>query len=95
MKVKLIFAWYDLWIGLFWDKKKKWLYIFPIPMFGVVIKINPFYNWMEELKIIAFNWSPKEYPLESNWELIFWKKYYYERGLSPKETWKDYTKRNY
>ena len=32
-----IFAWYDLWFGLFWDKKKKWLYIFPFPMFGFVL----------------------------------------------------------
>ena len=38
MKVKLIFAWYDLWVGVFIDKKKKCIYIFPIPMFGVVIQ---------------------------------------------------------
>ena len=40
MKVKLIFAWYDLWIGLFWDQKKRWLYVFPIPCFGIVIKFK-------------------------------------------------------
>ncbi len=40
MKVKLIFAWYDLWIGFFWDSKKKWLYILPIPMFGIIIKFK-------------------------------------------------------
>lgn len=37
MKVKLLFAWYDIWIGLFIDKPKRKLYIFPIPMFGIVI----------------------------------------------------------
>lgn len=36
-RIKLIFAWYDFWIGLFWDSKKKLLYIFPIPMIGLCI----------------------------------------------------------
>jgi hypothetical protein len=40
MKVNIIFAWYDLWIGLFWDKKNKWLYVFPIPMCGIVFKFK-------------------------------------------------------
>jgi hypothetical protein len=39
-RVKFIFAWYDLWIGIFWDAKKRWLYIFPIPMFGVRIDLQ-------------------------------------------------------
>lgn len=39
MKVKLIFAWYDFWIGIFYDKKKNWVYIFPVPMFGIIIKL--------------------------------------------------------
>lgn len=40
MKAQLIFAWYDLWVGAFWDKKKKWLYVFLIPMLGLIIKFN-------------------------------------------------------
>lgn len=39
--VKLIFAWYDFWVGLFWDKKKKILYFFPIPMLGIVFRKHP------------------------------------------------------
>jgi hypothetical protein len=39
-KIKLIFAWYDFWIGLFYDTKKKLLYIFPLPMVGIVIDYN-------------------------------------------------------
>ena len=40
MRVKLIFAWYDFWVGLFWDRKKKLLYIFPIPTIGIVINLE-------------------------------------------------------
>lgn len=38
MKVWPIFAWYDLWIGVFVDTKKKRLYVFPIPCCGLVIQ---------------------------------------------------------
>ena len=37
MKAKIIFKWFDFWIGLFWDKKHKSLYLFPIPTVGVKI----------------------------------------------------------
>lgn len=40
MKIKFLFAWYDFWIGLFWDSKKKWLYILPIPCFGIILKFK-------------------------------------------------------
>ncbi len=40
MKIKVIFAWYDFWIGFFWDTKKKWLYIFLIPTLGIVLKFK-------------------------------------------------------
>lgn len=36
--IKLIFAWYDLWIGVFIDKSKKLIYVFPIPMLGLRFK---------------------------------------------------------
>jgi uncharacterized membrane protein len=41
-KIQFIFKWYDGWIGFFWDKQKRFLYIFPLPFFGIVIK--PFRN---------------------------------------------------
>lgn len=37
MKIQLIFVWYDLWIGLFIDRKNKTVYLFPIPMVGIKI----------------------------------------------------------
>lgn len=38
--MKLIFAWYDMWIGFFWDSKRKWLYFFPIPMVNLTNTLN-------------------------------------------------------
>lgn len=40
MKISFLLAWYDVWVGLFWDKKKKWLYILPIPMAGIILKFG-------------------------------------------------------
>jgi hypothetical protein len=40
MKVQFIFKWFDFWVGLFYDRKKKWLYILPIPMFGIILKFD-------------------------------------------------------
>ena len=37
MRIRLIFAWYDFWVGIFWDRQKRALYLFLIPMIGIVI----------------------------------------------------------
>lgn len=37
MKIRPIFAWYDLWIGIFIDTKRKRAYVFLIPMVGIAI----------------------------------------------------------
>lgn len=37
MKVRGIFAWYDLWIGVFIDPAKRRVYIFPLPCLGIVV----------------------------------------------------------
>jgi len=55
------------------------------------LKIKSFDNWMEDLKLIAFKFSPREYPLESKWDLDFWKETYYDKKLTPQETWDVYT----
>lgn len=37
MRVRPIFAWFDLWVGVFVDVGKQRIYIFPIPCIGVVV----------------------------------------------------------
>lgn len=40
MKINFIFAWYNLWIGIYFDKLKKKLYILPLPTLGIVLDFS-------------------------------------------------------
>jgi hypothetical protein len=41
MTIKPLFAWYDLWVGVFWDAAKRKLYVLPLPCIGIVIQFGP------------------------------------------------------
>lgn len=41
IRFKIIFAWYDIWIGFFWDAKQRYLYFFPVPMLGIRVNCKP------------------------------------------------------
>lgn len=41
LKINIFFAWYDFWIGFFYDRDKHILYICPLPM--VVIEVQKKY----------------------------------------------------
>jgi hypothetical protein len=45
--VSAFFRWYDLWIGAYWDRDAKVLYVCPVPMFGIKIKMP----WRREAPI--------------------------------------------
>ena len=40
MRVRLILAWYDLWIGVFIDTAKRRVYILPLPCCGIVVEFE-------------------------------------------------------
>ena len=40
MRVRPIFAWYDLWVGAYWDRAGRRLYVLPLPCLGVVIQFS-------------------------------------------------------
>lgn len=35
--VRPVIAWYDCWIGVYWDRAKRRLYVLPLPCLGVVV----------------------------------------------------------
>jgi len=38
--VKHLFAWYDLWVGAYWDRKMRRLYVLPLPMLGFYVQFS-------------------------------------------------------
>ena len=39
-KVRPVFAWYDFWVGAFWDQRKQRLYVMLLPMFGFYMQLS-------------------------------------------------------
>jgi hypothetical protein len=40
MKIRGVAKWYDFWVGLFWDGKKRRLYVLPLPMLGFYLEFK-------------------------------------------------------
>lgn len=40
-RIRPVFAWYDLWVGVFIDRAKRRVYVFPLPMIGLRIDLTP------------------------------------------------------
>jgi hypothetical protein len=60
MNMKLLFRWYDLWVGLYIDTKRKILYIFPIPMIGIAINYKKIHrDW--EFECVEFQQGEAEH----------------------------------
>jgi hypothetical protein len=38
MSVRLSIAWYDLWIGAYWDRRERVLYVCPLPCLLLTIR---------------------------------------------------------
>lgn len=43
-RIKFLFAWYDFWVGIYYDRKGHALYFFPVPMLGFVIDCEIYYE---------------------------------------------------
>lgn len=40
MKIRPLIAWYDAWIGFYWDRVGKRLYVLPLPCLGFCIEFR-------------------------------------------------------
>jgi len=40
MSIKPIFAWYDFWVGVYYDRKARTLYVLPVPTLGLCFQFK-------------------------------------------------------
>ena len=40
MTIRPVFAWYDLWVGVFIDVAKRRLYVLPLPCIGFMVQFG-------------------------------------------------------
>lgn len=41
MRLRFVLAWYDLWVGAYWNRKARTLYVLPLPCIGFAIEFPP------------------------------------------------------
>ncbi len=45
MTIKPFVAWYDVWVGAYYDAARRRLYVLPMPCIGVVIDFGSSRGW--------------------------------------------------
>lgn len=40
VKIRPLLAWYDIWVGAYWDGENRKLYLLPIPCVGIVVQFG-------------------------------------------------------
>jgi len=40
MRIRVFFAWYDLWVGAYWSQQSRTLYLCPLPMLVVSVRFG-------------------------------------------------------
>lgn len=40
MRIRPLFAWYDCWVGMYWDRRLRRLYVLPLPCIGFVVQFE-------------------------------------------------------
>ena len=61
MRLRWVCAWYDIWVGAYWDRAKRTLYLLPAPCLGVAIE---FPCSKEALVLQLLSESPDLYGLQ-------------------------------
>ena len=41
MKIRPVFAWYDGFVGFYWDRRRRRLYVLPVPFVGFFLEFGP------------------------------------------------------
>lgn len=81
MKVSLFFAWYDFWVGIFYDQKKRVLYICPLPCCVIKIEQQPLLHAIadtipvaEALAALRIEWTHQKAHYDNSQDDILWER---------------------
>jgi hypothetical protein len=72
-------------------EKKKLVYTKDESGQGIIRSLE-FTIWMNKVKSIAEARNPRDYKPGDKWMESFWKKEYFDKNISPEDTWIYYTK---